>query len=375
MTGGGSGGHITPLLSLARELKAKEPNCQIIYIGFKGDQVDSLRAGNHDFDFMVFINAGKFRRYHGERLWRQLTDFKTIGLNIRDFFRVLKSIGSAYRILARTQPDVIFSKGGFVAVPVGLAGRLRRIPIVTHDSDVIGGLANRIIGRFATVKTSGMPAHGARYVGIPLNASVQLVNSADQEKYKQLIGVPPASRLILLAGGGNGSKRLNDLLLASAPDLLTAYPDIFIAHITGAQHLSEVDHSYHKALPKDQLDRVKVFDYVTNLYEYSGAADLIISRAGATAIAEFATQAKACVIIPSPFLAGGHQLKNAQSLAGKDAAVVLSESLSADELTGVINELLADSSRRAELAANLHALAKPGASQELAKIILKLAEQ
>src|SRR5665213_1733153 len=101
LTGGGSGGHITPLLSLAQELRAQQPNAQIIYIGHKGDNFDTLGLPKHDFDFLSFINAGKFRRYHGESFISHLADIKTLALNIRDVFRVIKSIGTAYRILSR----------------------------------------------------------------------------------------------------------------------------------------------------------------------------------------------------------------------------------------------------------------------------------
>src|SRR3569833_1912001 len=149
LTGGGSGGHITPLLSLAHELKHQAPSCQIVYIGFKGDHFDSLKLPSSDFDFMAFIQAGKFRRYHGESFISHIFDIKTLALNVRDFFRVILSTGRSLRILRKTRPDVVFSKGGFVAVPVGIAAHLLRIPIVTHDSDSVPGLANRIVGRWA----------------------------------------------------------------------------------------------------------------------------------------------------------------------------------------------------------------------------------
>src|SRR5258708_5795661 len=109
LTGGGSGGHITPLLSLAHELKQLVLYSELIYVGFKGDKFDSLRASGSDFDFTVFIQAGKFRRYHGEGLLPHLLDLKTIALNIRDFFRVVHSIRTSMRIMAKFKPDIVFS--------------------------------------------------------------------------------------------------------------------------------------------------------------------------------------------------------------------------------------------------------------------------
>lgn len=382
MTGGGSGGHITPLLSLARELKRQEPDCQLIYIGHKGDQFDSLHTSGHDFDFMAFINAGKFRRYHGEGLVSHLLDFKTLALNGRDFFRVIKSTADAWRILGRARPDVLFVKGGFVSVPVGIAAHLRRIPIITHDSDTIGGLANRIVGRWARLHATGMPADLYRfsrgkveYVGIPLDERIKLVSPADKKIFKKELGLPPDAKTILVTGGGNGSQHLNELVTTAAADLLNGNPKLHILHITGQKHIDNVKRQYQQSLMPGQIARVHSFGFVPDFYKYSGAADLIVSRAGASAVAEFAAQAKACIIIPSPFLAAGHQLKNAQFLADKAAAVILDEATPPDVFGRAVAKLINDNHARAELAVNLHKLAKAGAAERLARIVLAEAKE
>jgi UDP-N-acetylglucosamine--N-acetylmuramyl-(pentapeptide) pyrophosphoryl-undecaprenol N-acetylglucosamine transferase len=371
LTGGGSGGHIIPLLSLAHELKALDPDCQIVYIGHKGDNFDTLKLSSQDFDFLSFINAGKFRRYHSESFWSQLADFKTILLNIRDFFRVLKSTGAAYRILNRIKADAVFAKGGFVSVPVGLAARLKGLPIITHDSDAVGGLANRLLSRWATVRTTGMPGGGSKvkYVGIPVDDSVKHVSLKEQQAFKKMIGLPSDSQVILVAGGGLGSKNINDLMVKVAPRLLQSNLALHIVHLTGRQHETAVKKAYREHLDSAQLERVDCQGFTPEFFKYSGAADLIISRAGATAIAEYALQAKACIIIPSPFLTGGHQLKNAEELAKRDAATIVDDSVAEDEMIGVINQLLANDHRRWQLAENIHKLAQPGAGKELAAIV------
>jgi UDP-N-acetylglucosamine--N-acetylmuramyl-(pentapeptide) pyrophosphoryl-undecaprenol N-acetylglucosamine transferase len=122
-------------------------------------------------------------------------------------------------------------------------------------------------------------------------------------------------------------------------------------------------------LDSAQLERVDCQGFTPEFFKYSGAADLIISRAGSTAIAEYALQAKACIIIPSPFLTGGHQLKNAEELAKRDAATIVDDSVAEDEMIGVINQLLANDHRRWQLAENIHKLAQPGAGKELAAIV------
>lgn len=382
MTGGGSGGHITPLLSLAHELKLLEPNCQITYIGHKGDKFDSLKQRSADFDFVSFIDGGKFRRYHGESLLSHLIDVKTLALNVHDFFKVITAVGKAWKILRKINPDVVFSKGGFVVVPVGIAARVLRIPIITHDSDATPGLANRIVGRWALVNATGMsakfynyPAEKIRYVGVPVASNLKPLSPAGQAALKRELSLAPGSQVLLVAGGGNGSKRLNDLTLAIASELLAANPALVIVHICGLAHEALVKQAYKNILPTADAKRVKVMGFSSDFNRYEAVADLIFSRAGATSLAEFALAAKACVIMPSPFLAAGHQLKNAEELSARDAAVVINEEISADELLGVVGELLNDSARRRQLATNMSALAKPDAAKKLAEIILQTAKK
>lgn len=364
-------------MSLAHELKVLDADCQIVYIGHKGDNFDTLRLSSQDFDFLAFINAGKFRRYHGESFWSHLIDLKTIFLNARDFFRVLKSTGSAYRILKRMQADAVFAKGGFVSVPVGLAARLTGLPIITHDSDAVGGLANRLLSRWATVRTTGMPVNGskAKYVGIPVDDTIKHVDLKQQRIFKKTLGLPADSQVVLIAGGGLGSKNINDLMARIAPRLLQSNLALRLIHLTGQQHEKSVKKAYRRHLDNTQLERVMCLGFTPEFYKYSGAADLIISRAGATVIAEYAVQGKACIIIPSPFLAGGHQLKNAEELAKRDAATIIEDNVAEDEMIGLINQLLANDHRRWQLAKNIHELAQPGAAKKLAVIVYEQAKK
>ncbi|MBX4197407.1 UDP-N-acetylglucosamine--N-acetylmuramyl-(pentapeptide) pyrophosphoryl-undecaprenol N-acetylglucosamine transferase [Candidatus Saccharibacteria bacterium] len=381
LTGGGSGGHITPLLSLARELKAQNPNCQIVYVGHKGDNFDSFKNSSHDFDFMVFINAGKFRRYHSRSKLAQIFDLKTLGLNIRDMLRLPGSIISSLRIMSRFKPAIVFSKGGFVAVPVGVAAKLRRVPIVTHDSDAVPGLANRIVGRWAKVHATGLPAKYYAYpedsveqVGIPIDQRIKKVTPKVQAEYKKLLKIPPDSQVLLLSGGGNGSQRLNELLVAISRHLLESNLALELIHMSGQAHEAVVRKDYKSLLTKSQQSRVLVKGYSSDFYAYSAAADLIITRAGASTLAELATAGKACIVIPSPYLTGGHQLKNAEELASSGAAVVVDQTVEPDELLVIVSELLANDHRRFELARNLFATAHPDAAAKLAAIILKTAQ-
>jgi UDP-N-acetylglucosamine--N-acetylmuramyl-(pentapeptide) pyrophosphoryl-undecaprenol N-acetylglucosamine transferase len=379
LTGGGSGGHITPLLSLAHALKTKNPNCNIVYIGHKGDKFDTQQQSYQDFDFVGFVNGGKFRRYHGESVIRQLLDFKTLALNIRDFFRFLNSIGRAWHILAKVKPGVVFSKGGFVAVPVGIAAKIRGIPIVTHDSDTIPGLANKIIGKWAVVRATGMPVEfynypkgTATYTGIPIDQHLKSATKEVQNKFKKEMGVNPDEQMLLVAGGSLGARSVNDKLLKIVPELLVARPKLHIVHITGQQSEDEIKKQYNLLLEDDMSRRVTTLGFTSELYKYIEAADLIVSRAGATAVAEFAVAEKACILIPNPMLAGGHQLKNAEALQKIDAVEVVANDAPAETLLGEIIKLLASPLKRNSLAKKLGSTAKLEAADNIAKILLQI---
>ncbi len=366
-------------MSLARELKKYSPDCQIVYIGHKGDQFDTFRESTHDFDFAAFIKAGKLRRYHSVKFASGMLEPKTLILNLRDFARLPGSIYISIKLLKKFKADVVFSKGGFVALPVGVAARLLKVPIVTHDSDTVPGLTNRIVGRWAAVHATGMPAEYYQYpkaktfyVGIPIDERIKKVTPKIQNQVKAKLKLPPDSTILLVSGGGNGSLRLNNLMLAIAPNLLETNLSLHIIHLTGQAHQSSVKEAY-KALPGNLRKRLIVQGFSPDFYAYAAVADLIIARAGATTLAELAAAAKPVIVIPSPFLTGGHQIKNADQLAQKDAVVVAPEDVEPDEMLALINGLLGNDHRRFELARNLYATAKLNSAAELAKLILNIA--
>jgi UDP-N-acetylglucosamine--N-acetylmuramyl-(pentapeptide) pyrophosphoryl-undecaprenol N-acetylglucosamine transferase len=367
-------------LSLARALKKADPQCRIIYIGHKGDRFDNLKERFHDFDAVAFVSAGKFRRYAGQSWLERLADIRTLILNARDLLRVFSSTTAAYRIMQRTKPNVVFSKGSFVALPVGIAARVRGVPIITHDSDAMPGLANRILGRWTKIHTTAMPAHfysypksTVRHVGIPIDERTRRVTQPMQEHFKKQIGIEAAAPVLLIAGGGLGSQTVNKMVLAIAAKLLAENASLHIVHIAGQKNQEEAAEFYKKNLNSFIGKRVTVIGFSGEFYKYVGAADLIISRAGATSLAEFAAAAKATILIPSRFLTGGHQLKNAQELKRESAVEVVDENAPPEELYATITELLKDQKKRRQLAENLAATARLDAADKLAKIILDTA--
>jgi len=289
----------------------------------------------------------------------------------------------SYRLLRKLKPDVIFVKGGFVGVPVGLAAARLRIPFVTHDSDAIPGLANRIISRWATVHAIALPKEVYSYpaskmvtVGVPVQSEFIPVTAQLQQEYKQQIGLDQYGKVLLVTGGGLGAKRLNDMVLQAVPQLLERYSDLAIIHTVGRAHAAEMNTAYEKALTPAQRSHVLVKGYVTDMYRYSGAADVIITRAGATTLAEFAVQAKACIVVPNPLLTGGHQTKNAAYLAEQHAVRCLAEDelqKNPELLTNAVERLLGNAEERLALGTSLSKFAHPTAAKELAMVLLEQA--
>ncbi|MCA9325856.1 UDP-N-acetylglucosamine--N-acetylmuramyl-(pentapeptide) pyrophosphoryl-undecaprenol N-acetylglucosamine transferase [Candidatus Saccharibacteria bacterium] len=384
VTGAGSGGHITPVLAVAQALKASEPDIQVVYIGQKGDNLADIVHKEPAIDGHYAVSAGKFRRYHGEG-WRQILDLKTMALNVRDAFRVLRGIWQSYWLLGRLKPSVVFIKGGFVGVPVGLMAALRRIPYVTHDSDAIPGLSNRIVARWASKHAVALPKELYSYpqsktvtVGVPLRPEFQLVTRKQQVDYQRKLGITDGGRVLFVAGGGLGAQRLNLAITSVAQQLLQEFDNLHIIHQAGRSNQAEVEQLYTDRLEADQQSRVVVLGFAPDIHHYSGAADVVIMRAGATYIAEIAMQGKATILVPNPLLTGGHQLKNAEVLQKTEAAMLVSDdSLSTDLplVYSTISTLLNDASTRRTLAANLHKLAHPHATEELTAILLEVAKR
>ncbi len=381
MTGGGSGGHITPILAVAHELKRLDAASELIYIGQKGDRLADIPAADGNIDYVYSVRAGKFRRYHGEGL-RQWLDLPTLFFNVRDGFYVLAGLAQSYRLLKRLRPDVIFIKGGFVGVPVGLAAAKLGIPFVTHDSDAIPGLANRLIARWARLHAVALPADVYPYpaaktvsVGIPLVGDFVAVTPALKRQYRQESKLPAAAKILFVIGGGLGAQRLNKAMIEIAPHLLAEFPDLQLVHGVGRANEVAAQASYREALQPAAFARVQVKGYLTDLYRYSGAADVVVTRAGATNLAEFSVQGKACIVVPSPFLTGGHQLKNAQVLADAGAAVVVDEAAmqaDANFLARAISQLLKQPRPAALMGQKLHSLAHQDAAERLARILIKI---
>jgi len=288
----------------------------------------------------------------------------------------------SYRLLSELRPDIIFCKGGFVGVPVGLAAAYLHIPYVTHDSDAIPGLANRIIARWAAKHAVALdpalypyPHDKTINVGVPVASQYQRVDANEQSRLRTEIGLSQYAEIVLVTGGGLGAARLNHAAVQTAPELLRRFPHLAIVHTTGKQHETVVREAYDACLKPADHSRVYVLGYTTELFKYSGAADVVVARGGATNLAELATQAKACVIVPNPLLTGGHQLKNAIAYEQKNAIVSIDENklyANHELLLSALERLLDNPKARTELGEQLHTFARNDSAKSLADLLVEL---
>jgi UDP-N-acetylglucosamine--N-acetylmuramyl-(pentapeptide) pyrophosphoryl-undecaprenol N-acetylglucosamine transferase len=379
VTGGGSGGHITPILAVARELKKQHPDVRIVYVTHTGDPYDDIPAGDPNVDEIQYIRAGKFRRYHGEGI-EQLFDYRTMWLNLRDALYILIGIWQSFWLLRKIRPAIIFTRGSFVSVPVCLSAALQRIPYVTHDSDAIPSLTNRIVSRWAAVHAVALPEELYPYpidktvmVGVPISPDYRYVDDDLRHKYKEELNLGGYEEVLLVTGGGLGSRAVNGAVIVNATHLLQRYPGMAIVHITGREHEAEVREAYKAALNPEAFSRVIVKGFVTDMYRYSGSANLVIARAGATNLAELAVQAKPSIIVPAPQLTGGHQLKNTAALKAQGAIIEMTEDQLEQEqrLTAVVSDLFDNPAKLQQLSRQFAGLARPDAAREIAAMLFQ----
>lgn len=317
------------------------------------------------------ISAGKFRRYHGRTWAERLLDLETLVKNLHDLIFIVIGFMQSLWLLAKVRPDAVFTKGGFVCVPIGLAARLLRIPLVIHDSDTIPGLTNRILARHATTIATGAPldnykypAAKSHYTGTPIRAAYRPADAKERRGLKQALGYDPDLPLVLVTGGGLGSAFLNTVVTEGAARVTERAQ---LVHLTGVGKTGEAEKAARS------LPHYHVLDFVDRtMPDLIRAADVIVTRAGATALLEVAAAGAAVIIVPNPLLTGGHQTKNAAVYTKADAALVVDEARLKQEpevLAATIVALLHDAPRRKELSANILGLARLDAARELARLI------
>ncbi len=373
--GGGSGGHVTPVVAVLKELRARTLNVELkFWCDTKFAPQAKKIVGAFDESIPVeTIASGKFRRYYHLTLWQHIMWPSLMWQNTVDLFKVLGGFFQSLGKLVVWRPDVVFTKGGYVCLPVGMAAKVLGIPLVIHDSDAHPGLTNRILSRWATTIATGAPLEYyayppaiSHYVGIPVNEAFHVFTADEQKAAKHQWGVDPKKPLLVVTGGGLGARRLNETVLKA---LDTLQRSVSVVLVAGAGHYDEVRKQY----PHDSKD-FQLYQFVSNMHELLGAADIVVTRAGATTILELAALEKPTILVPNAALTGGHQLKNAAVYEEAQVAIVLDEDKMVDNpdiLVSAVQAYLKDPKTTKAMAKRFGKFAKPHAARDMAQLILK----
>lgn len=334
------------------------------------------------------LPAGKFHRYSGWKFKDYFRHFDTtlkdiIFGNILGFFGFIAGIiTSFFRMLKKsTRPNVIFLKGGFVGLPVGIIAKLFRIPYVIHESDAVAGLANRILMKKAAKVAFGIPpseevlkAH-PNYVwtGIPVGPEYRSVTPARTLSLKKAFSFNSEKPLVVITGGSQGSENLNEATRQILPELLKFTS---VGLVAGRKHYENmVDLKRYENWEKASLEsNFRMWEFNTAMNELMGAADVVVSRAGATTIAELAALKKAVILVPFERLPGSHQVRNAERLKSAEAVEVIYDSKMMDnpnDLLALIKHLVKSPRLCADMADRLHKEARADAAHRLAELILE----
>lgn len=302
LTGGGTAGHVTPNIALLPYLK--EAGYEVIYIG----SIDGMEKKLiEDCGIKYYgIHSGKLRRY---------LDAK----NVSDVFRVVKGIGEAGRLIKKIKPNIVFSKGGFVAVPVVIGASLNRVPVVLHESDITPGLANKLAIPFAKAvcatfpeAVSAIPDNKGILTGTPIR---DMIFNGEKNKGLELCGFKEDKPVMLVMGGSQGSVKINNFIRELLPKLLLKFN---VAHLCGKGNYDS---------SKENIKGYKQFEYVSEeLPDIFAASSFVVSRAGSNAICEFLALNMPMLLIPLSLKASrGDQILNAKSFEKQGFAAVYDE--------------------------------------------------
>lgn len=366
LTGGGSGGHVYPLLAVIDEFaEMRDQEFRVFYMGPKSP---------YDSEFLdrdvtlIPILSSKIRRYFSP-------------LNLLDIPKFFVSIFQALIKMFRIMPDIVFSKGGPGALPVILAAKFFFIPVMIHESDAVPGLTNRISGKFAkriavsfesTQKL--FPEKKTALVGNPVRRSL-FGGGFTREHSKQHFGFDTNVPMLFFFGGSQGAEQINNFVLGALDEFVKDYQ---VVHVSGEKNFSESEKISHVALediPEPLRRRYKLFAYMELAdlrFAYAGA-DCVISRAGSGSIFEIAAFGRASIVVPLKGAANDHQRRNAWEYAKNGAAIVIEPENFTPHVTLLkIGEVVKSSVRQAQMEAAAKTFMKPDAARILAEEIVRV---
>ncbi len=361
ISGGGTGGHIFPAISIANAVKARYPEAEILFVGAE-NRMEMERVPAAGYSIVGLPVAG--------------FDRKNLFRNIPVLFKLAESMLKARKTIRSFRPDIAVGVGGYASGPTLKAANRAGIPTLIQEQNSYAGVTNKLLARGASkicVAYEGMeqffPKEKIVLTGNPVRQDLQCTEEKRKEAF-DYFNLDPAKKTVVVLGGSLGARTINQSILRNL-EKITACKDV--------QWVWQSGKYYYSGL-KDQVDAfpqapVRLTEFVSRMDLAYSVADLIISRAGASSISEFCLLRKPVILVPSPNVAEDHQTKNAQALVSKNAAIMVSDKDAEEKLTGIALEIIHDTTRLEALSDNILKMALPDAASKIVDEIEKIIQQ
>lgn len=292
---------------------------------------------------------------------------------------MLASVARAATLIRRERPDVVVGFGGYVSLPVGIAAVLAGTPLVLHEQNSVPGLANRLLSRFA--KAVGVTYPGSiKHLRRPDRAVVtgnpvrEQIRTADRARGRRMLGLDDDATVLLVFGGSRGARHINQALVRIWP-LLASVDRLQVVHVAGRIEAASVAEAMADALAASD-GRYQLHEYIEDMGSAIAAADVIVSRAGATSLAEITAIGRAAVLVPYPYATDDHQTLNARAVAAAGAAIVVPDAeLDGDAFPHAVMRLISDRALCDEMAAASAGLGRPDAGERVAALVREAAQE
>ncbi len=364
ISGGGTGGHIFPAISIANKLRELNPETEILFVGAEGKmEMEKVPAAGYKIVGLPIV--GLQRKLNAKNLVNDaLVPFK-----------LLQSIIKAGRVIREFKPDVAVGVGGYASAPLLRRATAMHIPALIQEQNGFAGLTNKMLGNKVDcicVAYEGMerffPAEKIVFSGNPIRSEIHPYTEADRAEALKFYGLDPAKKHIFIVGGSLGSGTLNNAMKKWIECSCPGGEDVEVMWQCGRYYKAGID----KFMAGRQLPHIHYTDFISRMDLAYAMADVIISRSGASSVSEICAAGKAAVFVPSPNVAEDHQTHNAMALVNRNAAMLVKDADAADELLPVALKLVHDPEKIAELSKNVTPLARLDAAQTIADEIYKL---
>ena len=359
ISGGGTGGHIFPAVSIANAVKELRPDAKILFVGALGRmEMQRVPAAGYEIKGLPICGF----------------DRKNLLKNIKVLYKIWKSQRMAKQIIKDFQPQVAVGVGGYASGPTLNKAAAMGIPCLIQEQNSYAGVTNKLLAKKAKkicVAYEGMerffPAEKIILTGNPVRQALLDKKISHEEAVKNQ-GLNPDKKTILLVGGSLGARTINESMLQHLDLIKTS--DVQFIWQTGKYYSAEIT----ERLKGENIPNLKVTDFITDMGEAYKAADLVISRAGASSISEFCLIGKPVILVPSPNVAEDHQTKNALALSTRDAAIYVKDSEAPATLLELAIKTVNNETKLKSLSENVLKLALPDSAEIIAKEVIKLAE-